>query len=150
MDPKNNRLARFDLDMTPLRDFMGRMDNLFNHSFKQINNHIPLRSFWVDVNETDTAIIIEASLQGYKREQIQLEIIDNKITIGVAESNTRIDKENNHTSYSKKQYFQQKERIITLPFTIPKEETKASFKDGILKITVQKDNSKRKFLPIDE
>ncbi|AXI11193.1 Hsp20 family protein [Oceanobacillus sp. 143] len=133
--------------MRPLRDFMGRMDNLFNQSFKQINNHIPLRSFWVDVNETDTAIIIEASLQGYKPEQIQLEIIDNKIRIDVVESNII---ENNRASYSKKQYFQQKERIITLPFTIPEEETKASFKNGILKITVPKDNSKRKFLSIDE
>ncbi|PAV31051.1 hypothetical protein CIL05_03440 [Virgibacillus profundi] len=118
----------FDIDMRPLHDFMKKMDSFFNESFKQINSQLHLKSIWVDVQETDSDIIVKAELPGYKRDQIHIEIIGNRLRISV----------------------EGKEKIVTVPFIIPEEETSASFQDGILKITIPKKNSNRKYIDIEE
>jgi len=143
---KDNRPSgKFDIDFTPLRDFMHQMDRFFNQSFKQINSHLNLNPIWVETYETDKHVIVEAELPGYRREDIQLEIIGSRLRIAV-EGNQIIEEKNNN---DKRKYYQQRERIVSLPFVIPEKETKASFHNGILKITVPKKNSKRKYLDID-
>ncbi|SET67537.1 heat shock protein Hsp20 [Oceanobacillus limi] len=140
---------RFDVDMTPLHDFMRQMDNFFNHSFKHMNSHFNLRPFWINVRETEKKVIVEAELPGYKRDQIELEIIGNQLRIGV-EDNAIIEEKNNENAYlNKQQSFQKRERFVTLPFEIPKRETKATFREGMLKITIPKKQSERKYIDIN-
>lgn len=146
-DPnKNKPNGKLDIDLSPLKDFMYQMDRFFNHSFKQINSHLQLRSIWVDTEETDTNVIVKAELPGYSREDIQLEIISNRLRIAVDEQ-TIIEDSKNQT---KQEYHQQRERIVSLPFIIPEKETKASFHNGLLTVTIPKKNAKRKFLDINE
>ncbi|MFD2046500.1 Hsp20/alpha crystallin family protein [Ornithinibacillus salinisoli] len=140
---------RFDIDMTPLHDFMRQMDSFFNNSFRHINSQFHLRPFWVDVRETDSKFIVEAELPGYKRDQIELEIIGNQLRIGIEDNAIMEEKNEEDTYYNKKQSFQKRERVVTLPFEIPKRETKASFNDGLLQVTIPKKHSQRKYLDID-
>ncbi len=136
--------------MTPFRDLMKRMDSVFNDSSKKLNSYFNLKPFWVDVYETESEVIVEAELPGYKRDQIQLEIIGNQLRITVTDSMIHEEK-NDKTNYqNKEQSFQKMERIVTLPFTISEKDTTASFNDGILKISIPKRNSSRKFIGIDE
>ncbi|WP_099156886.1 Hsp20/alpha crystallin family protein [Virgibacillus ndiopensis] len=147
---RNNFPKGFDLDMTPFRDLMKRMDSVFNDSSKKLNSYFNLKPFWVDVYETESEVIVEAELPGYKRDQIQLEIIGNQLRITVTDSMIHEEK-NDKTNYqNKEQSFQKMERIVTLPFTISEKDTTASFNDGILKISIPKRNSSRKFIGIDE
>jgi len=140
-DPMN----KFDIDFTPLRGFMQQMDSFFNQSFKQMNSHFNLSPFWVQTYETDNDMIVEAELPGYRRDQIHLEIIGNRLRIS-AEDPGAVKEKNNQ---DRRQMYQKRERIVTLPFVIPEKETKASFHNGLLKITIPKMNSKRKWLDID-
>jgi len=138
----------FNIDFTPLQDLMQRMDSLFNRSFKQMNSHLSLNNFWVNTYETDSDVIVEAELPGYRKEQIKLEIIGNRIRIFVEDN---ILEEKDHSSFqSRKQFFQRKERYVTLPFEIPEKETNAAFHNELLKITIPKKNSKRKYIEIDD
>ncbi|WP_047982207.1 Hsp20/alpha crystallin family protein [Ornithinibacillus contaminans] len=151
MSSRKNRLPnRFDIDMTPLHDFMKQMDSFFHHSFKQMNEQFHLNPFWVDVKENNTHFIIEADIAGYDRDQVQIEVIGNRLRIGL-EENEIIDEKNTETNYRhRKQFFNRKERFITLPFEIPKQETKASYRQNTLYITIPKQNSTRSFIEIED
>ncbi|MFD1363367.1 Hsp20/alpha crystallin family protein [Lentibacillus salinarum] len=143
---RSNKPGRFDIDMSPFRDLMGQMDAFFNESFKQMNSVFNMRPFWVDVNEYDSEVIVTAELPGYKRDEIELEIIGQQLRIAAQADGSQEDKSGRNRSQS----FQRTERTIALPFPIPKEETNASFHDGLLKVTIPKKNSERKYLEIDE
>lgn len=147
---KDNFLKKFDVDFTPLREFMWEMDRFFHDSFKQMHTNFQLRPFWVDVRETGDDFIIEAELPGYSREQIEIEIFGNQLHIRAEDKQFLEGKDENHGVYSKEQSYRRKERTISLPIEIPEKETTASMKNGILTITVPKNNSKRKFLDIGE
>lgn len=140
----------FDIDMRPLHDFMKKMDSFFNESFKQINSHFHLKSIWTDVEETDSDIIVKAELPGYKRDQIHIEIIGNRLRISVEGMEKLEAKDNEKDYYSKSQSVERKEKIVTVPFIIPEKETRASFKDGLLKIIIPKKNSNRKYINLEE
>lgn len=138
MASRKNLPSRFDIDMTPLHDFMKQMDTFFNRSFKQMNDHFQLNPFWLEVKEKSTHFIIEAELHGYKKDQIKIEVAGNRIKLGV-EDYRIIDEEDKKNSRNRReQSFFRKERVITLPFDIPKEEIKASYKENVLTITVPK------------
>ncbi|MFD1848840.1 Hsp20/alpha crystallin family protein [Oceanobacillus bengalensis] len=139
----------FDIDMKPLRDIMKRMDNFFNDSFKHMNSQFNLNNFRVDVNETEDNFIITAELAGYTREQIQLEIVGNRLRISVEESVSFEEENKDKHSYNRQQSIQRKERIVTLPFTIPENETDASFQNGLLTVIIPKQNPNRKFIDIE-
>lgn len=138
----------FNLDFTPLRDLMERMDSLFNRSFKHMNSHLNLNNFWVNTYETDTNVLVEAELPGYRKEQVKLEIIGNRLRIYAEDNN--MEEITTDSFQSRKQMVQRKERYVTLPFEIPEKETTASFQNGLLKVTIPKKNSKRKYIDIDE
>lgn len=147
---KNNPLRKFDVDLSPIRDFARQMDSFFNHSFKQMHSIFNLQPFWVDVHETDSHFIVTAELQGYERDQIKIEILGNRLRIVAEESNFIEKVDDKHKQYSNSQSYQLRERFVTLPFDIPEEETKASFKNGILRLTIPKSNSQRKIIDIDD
>ncbi|QKY68836.1 Hsp20/alpha crystallin family protein [Lentibacillus sp. CBA3610] len=141
---KNNRPGKFDIDMSPFRDLMGQMDSFFNESFKHMNSVFNLRPFWVDVNENESEFIVTAELPGYKRDEIELEMIGNRLRIAAEAGSIHNETNNNNKSQS----YQQMERSITLPFPIPKEKTRASFHDGLLKVTIPKKDINREYIDI--
>ncbi|MEN2766675.1 Hsp20/alpha crystallin family protein [Ornithinibacillus xuwenensis] len=150
MSSRNNRNPnRFEIDMTPLHDFMRQMDSFFNNSFKQMNEHFQFKPFWVDVTEDEKQFIIEADLDGYTRDQIQIEVTGNQLRIGVEDHEIEDEKDSKRAYHYRKQRLNKNERVITLPFDIPKKETKASFRNHVLVITIPKQNSARNFIDID-
>ncbi|WP_036687838.1 Hsp20/alpha crystallin family protein [Paucisalibacillus globulus] len=150
-DFRKNRLpGRFDIDMTPLNDFMKHMDSFFNQSFKQMNEHFHLHPFWVDVKELNTHYLIQAKLDGYRRDQIQIEVEGNKLRISIDDHRLMDQKDLKGSINYKQQTFSKSERVISLPFDIPKKEINASFKNNKLSITIPKRKSNRTIIDIEE
>ncbi|SFA85118.1 Molecular chaperone IbpA, HSP20 family [Lentibacillus halodurans] len=146
----NNQPGRFDIDMSPFRDLMGHMDTFFNESFKQMNSFFKMRPFWVDVDERESEVIVTAELPGYKRDQIQLEIVGHQLRITAQGTSTHEAKNISTNDSHTRQSFQKSERTIALPFPILKRETKASFHDGLLKIVIPKKESEREYIDIND
>lgn len=122
----------------PISGFLKSIDSFFNEAFK---NFQFFGGFPVHEYETKSHYIVEAQLPGIKKEQISLDFYQNHIRISVENSQFTEEKNDIQHSYHSTSSFQRAERIVMLPFNISVKDTKASFRDGLLKIMIP--NKKR-------
>lgn len=124
------------LEKSPFFNIMQQMDSVFNNVFKQFNHHL----FALDMYETETNLIVEAKLPGYKQEQIKLDINGQHMRIAVHGS-SHVEKSDDDTYHHRKETFQYQERWVMLPYVVSeksKKETKVTFNDGVLSIAIPK------------
>ena len=128
--------------MTPFDFFEDFSRNLFN-DFK--SNLIK-----TDIHETDNEYLVEAELPGIPKENIQVTYEDGVLTISVQQQIDTVDED-------KKGKLIRSERSSTslrrqyLLENVKEDEIKASYSDGILKVTLPKDSNKeiKKSIPIE-
>lgn len=128
--------------MTPFNFFEDFSRNLFN-DFK--SNLIK-----TDIHETDNEYIVEAELPGISKENIQVTYEDGVLTISGQQQTDTVDED-------KKGKLIRSERSLTsvrrqyLLENVKEDEIKASYSDGILKVTLPKDSNKeiKKSIPIE-
>lgn len=126
----------------PIKGFLQSIDEFFKSPFP------PGANFHVDTLETGNEYIISAELPGVKREQIQLNISGNYLTISV-ENKELETAEDEHNQIYRRKYLQQKSsRTISFPHTINEKNVKASYRDGLLKVRIPQE--KGKMIEIDE
>ncbi|GLB57946.1 Hsp20/alpha crystallin family protein [Cytobacillus sp. NCCP-133] len=126
----------------PVKGFLQTMDDFFRNPF-------PLSSsFHVDVTETDTDHIVTAELPGINKEQIQIDIMDNYVTISVKSAELITEEDENRKVLKRQQSLQRSSRTIPLPQPVNEKKVKAVYKNGLLQITVPKQQGKR--ILIDE
>lgn len=128
--------------MTPFDFFEDFSRNLFN-DFK--SNLIK-----TDIHETDNEYLVEAELPGIPKENIQVTYEDGVLTISGQQQIDTVDED-------KKGKLIRSERSSTslrrqyLLGNVKEDEIKASYSDGILKVTLPKDSNKeiKKSIPIE-
>lgn len=105
-------------------------------------------SFNVDMKETADSYIIEADLPGVPKEAIGVEYEGNYLTISAKREDTIEDKQDNYLR--KERHYGEFKRSFYLD-NVDENQIKANFKDGVLKINLQKLNKgyeKRKKIDI--
>lgn len=130
--------------MTPFNFFEDFSRNLFN-DFDFKSNLIK-----TDIHETDNEYIVEAELPGIPKENIQVTYEDGVLTISGQQQTDTVDED-------KKGKLIRSERSLTsvrrqyLLENVKEDEIKASYSDGILKVTLPKDSNKeiKKSIPIE-
>ena len=138
MQPRNSDTY----SMTPFDFFEDFSRNLFN-DFK--SNLIK-----TDIHETDNEYIVEAELPGISKDNIQVTYEDGVLTISGQQQTDTVDED-------KKGKLIRSERSSTslrrqyLLENVKEDEIKASYSDGILKVTLPKDSNKeiKKSIPIE-
>ena len=121
--------------MTPFDFFEDFSRNLFN-DFK--SNLIK-----TDIHETDNEYIVEAELPGISKDNIQVTYEDGVLTISGQQQTDTVDED-------KKGKLIRSERSLTsvrrqyLLENVKEDEIKASYSDGVLKVTLPKDNKEIK------
>lgn len=119
----------------PVRGFLQTMDDFFKNPFTGA-------SFHVEVSENDEYHMISAELPGVHKEQIQLDVLDNYITITVNSSES-LTEENEYKQITRRQQsFQRSSRTIPLPQPINEKKVKANYTNGLLQIRVPKQKGK--------
>ncbi|UQX54612.1 Hsp20 family protein [Cytobacillus pseudoceanisediminis] len=126
----------------PVRGFLQTMDDFFKNPFPNSS------SFHVDVAETEKEHIISAELPGINREQIQIDILDNYITISVKSSEMVTEEDEKNKIFRRQQSMQRSSRTVPLPQPVNEKKVKAVYQNGLLQITVPKQQGKR--IVIDE
>lgn len=125
-------------EMSP-SSFSSMLDRFFNDS---LNSRSMMSNFTphVDTCETDQGYEIEVSLPGLKKDEINIDFQEGRLTISGERrfSDEKKDKkyhmiESQYGSFSRSFY---------LPDTVNPEGIDADFEDGVLKITVPKDTRK--------
>jgi HSP20 family protein len=101
-------------------------------------------SFKVNMQDNEKEIIVTAEMPGVEKKDIKLDIDENKITISFEKKQEKeekgkdgyILKESSYGSFTRSFY---------MPEQVKVENAKASYKDGILKIILPKQNPSKKY-----
>lgn len=90
----------------------------------------------VDVWETDQDVKIRADLPGVEPEQLEIYTTEDSLTF---RAETKHDEESKERGYYRaERRFGRFERTLNLPVTVKPDQAKASFKNGVLEITLPK------------
>jgi HSP20 family protein len=123
------------------RTMQNEMNRLVNGFFRggMRDKRAWKQSFWtpaIDICESDQAITLTAELPGFSKEDVQVELKDNRLTLK--------GERKRDTDVQEKQYRRVErvygafERSIKLPAVVDADKAKATFKDGVLKLTLPK------------
>jgi HSP20 family protein len=115
----------------------------------------PISSAWtgdfqprVEIQEEDDAFILSAELAGLKKDDIKVSVDNNRVTLK-GERKTEGKKKGKGYHYSEHQYGSFT-RTFEFPAEIQGSKVKASFKDGVLEVTLPKsEQAKPKEISID-
>ena len=141
----------------PLDDILSlqrRMNKIFEDNFlgKKSSSDEELSSgLWspsVDIYETESDIVLKAELPEVNQKDIQINIEDNVLSL---KGERKFEKETKEENYHRiERSYGSFSRSFTLPGSINKEKVKASYKNGVLKITMpKKEESKPKQITVN-
>ena len=139
---------------TPIRSMMSfrdEMDRLLDDFYGRLApSGESYEGDWLpamDVKETDNEIVASIELPGLSKDDIKVSVKNDVLSVcGEKKQEKTVDKENIHRVERKYGYFK---RSIVLPVEVDSGKVKASFKDGVLKVTLPRVESKKpKEIPI--
>jgi HSP20 family protein len=139
---------------TPLRSVMSfrdEMDRLLDDFYGRVTpSGESYEGDWLpamDMRETDNEVVASVELPGLSKGDIKVSVKNNVLSI-TGEKKTEKAEENQNIHRVERAYGYFK-RSVVLPVEVDSEKVKATFKDGVLKITLPKVESKKpKEIPI--
>jgi HSP20 family protein len=138
-----NALAMRRREFDPFTQFRQEMDNLFEGMLGNLTRPMSLLErrlgSWmpqIDVRETEKEIRVTAELPGMEEKDLEVSFLDGGLTIK-GEKNEEHEEDKGDVHCSERQYGMF-ERTIPLPAEVDIDKVKATFKKGVLKITLPK------------
>jgi HSP20 family protein len=126
------------------------MDEFFGDFDRSLFDWTPIETFGrTDVYEKDGKLFYETELPGVKREDVEIKVEDGRLTIsGEVKRDERIEREN---YFRIGRHYGKFQRVFPLPEQAEDaKKIKASFEDGILRVTVPlRESLKEKERPIE-
>ncbi len=135
---------------SPMQHIQGTMNRMFNDLFGETT--LPaIPEYWapaVNMYQEGDNLVIEAALPGFSKEEVEVTAIENTLQIkGEHKSEEEKKQDNFYCREIRSGSFM---RTLEMPAGVNTEQVKASFKDGILKVTMpQKEEAKSKTIKID-
>lgn len=123
-------------DPTPFPSVSRLMSSFMNEPFFADPHSANTGNLALDISEDEKTVIVRASLPGFARENIDVEIHDGVLTIKAERTDETEEKGEN--------YFQRERRIgavarsISLPSVVDDTQTAAELKDGVLTLRIPK------------
>jgi HSP20 family protein len=124
--------------------------NPFDDLFKDLGKGYLVRPFpfpadselamKIDVKESDKEFVVQAEIPGVKKEDIQLEIDGDVVSIRAEAKKEKEEKKDEKLVYSERSYGMAS-RSFTLPHAVDEKAAKAEYREGVLKLTLPKKNN---------
>ncbi|MBI4413446.1 MAG: Hsp20/alpha crystallin family protein [candidate division NC10 bacterium] len=139
----------------PFRDLISiqdRMNRLFEQTLARTREEEGIAaSTWmpaVDIYETPDQVVMKAELPGLTREDIEINVRDNTLSLRGQRKFEKDVKEENYLRIERA--YGSFQRSFTLPVTIQQDKIKAVFRDGVLELTLPKaEEARPKQIKID-
>lgn len=114
------------------------IDNLFRGFFQPVrrDGDVPL-AIKVDVTENDKGYVIHAEIPGVRKEDIQVTIEANQVTIG-AEVKRETERKDGERSLLTERYAGAVYRSFTLPADLDEQASEAKYENGVLELKLAK------------
>jgi len=135
------RWSAFEDFPREMRRMWREMDRMFDNffrggEFEEAEHALTRWSPDVDIAETDDAFVVKAELPGITKDDVKITLRDNVLTIkGEKKQEKEMKKENYHRVERCYGAFQ---RSFTLPATVKADKIEATYKDGVLTLTLPK------------
>ncbi|MHB1400870.1 MAG: Hsp20/alpha crystallin family protein [Thiobacillus sp.] len=129
------RYDPFNLSIDPFGD----IDDLFKGFFVRpaLLEGLPQMQIKMDVKEDDNAYTVHADIPGVKKEDIQVNIEGNQVSIS-AETKTEKEEKKDEKVLRSERYVGKVARSFTLAHDIDEAKAQAKYKDGVLELTLPK------------
>ncbi len=133
-----SQLMRRDPVFTPVERLFSSMlrDPFFSES-----SGVDEGTLALDVADDGEYIVVKASLPGYKREDVSIEVNDGVLTISAKQEETR--EETGERFYRRERRFGSVSRRIALPAAVDQDQADAELLDGVLTLKLPKAASAR-------
>lgn len=132
---RDSSLARTEANpLAMLQQEMDRLFDGFSRSFAGLSSRTLMPS--MDLAETDKEIELTAELPGMEENDVQLNVVDNHLTIRGEKKNQREEKEKDY--HLVERTYGSFVRTVELPPGVNLDSIKAVMSKGILKVTVPK------------
>lgn len=96
----------------------------------------------VDIIDAEKEVIVNANLPGVKKEDIDISVTENTLTI---KATKKLEREEKHGEYFRREISQgEYSRTLTLPAEVNCETASAVYNDGVLKLTLPKIKSTKR------
>jgi len=89
-----------------------------------------------DVSETEKALIVQAEVPGMDQKDIDINLSDGLLTITGEKKHEKEDKEENYHCVERR--YGKFSRTMRVPFEVEADKVDATYKDGVLKVTLPK------------
>jgi HSP20 family protein len=133
--PELSTWSPFDR-LSSLRDEMNR---LFDTSFPSFGRDAGLFSGWspaLDVYQDKDHVFVKAELPGMTKDEINISLQDDALVISGERKHEKESGEGD--AFRSERYFGRFHRSVTLPTRVEGDKVKATYKDGILTVTLPK------------
>lgn len=102
----------------------------------------------VDVVDRDADVLVKAEVPGIKKDDLDISVSDNMVTI---KGETRAEEEKEEGDYYRREISRGSfSRTVALPSDVDPDKAKASFKDGVLELTIPKvEKSRRRSIKVE-
>ena len=146
-------------EMNKMQEEMNKaFSAFFVNSFPQLGSGRPgeaepeermpsVRKAFVDVQETDKDVIVTAELPGMEKEDIDLNITSNRVEIKGEKKEEQKEEKEDYKAYSSR--YAGFYRGIPLPAAVDPDNVKATYKNGVLEVTLPKKEVDTRTVSID-
>ena len=125
------------------------MDRLFDRFWEGEIPQLPSMGEWapaLDVSETKDAVMVKAEVPGMDPKEIQLSLEDQLLTLKGEKKQEKEEKDEHY--YRSERSYGAFMRTVRLPATVDGSKVTATFKNGLLKVTLPKAAAKGTTIPI--
>jgi len=145
------------MKLVPMNNNLGfsLFDNMFDDMFRDpfFTNSSTTKLMKTDIQEKDNNYILDMDLPGYDKCDIKAQLKDGYLTITAQKNTSKEDKDEKGNYIKRERYFGKCSRSFYVGENLKEEDIKASFNNGILKLTFPKEVGKKeeeiKYITID-
>jgi len=108
-------------------------NDVFNRDYSETNTTLPS----VNIKETEDKFGVEVAVPGFEKEDFNIELNNNELTISSEKKEKHEDKEDER--YTRREFsYQSFRRSFTLPDTVDGEKISAKYTNGVLHVDIPK------------
>ena len=130
-------LARFDpFSLTRMDPFENVVRDFMPTTFRSMLRPLGEPTIAIEVQEMDNAYLVSAELPGVKKEDIDISITGNEVTLNAESRHEKVATE--AKEWCNERWYGKVTRSIQLPLEIEETQADATYVDGVLHLTLPK------------